>query len=159
MKTWIAIISFFILLQTDSCSSDDSSDDGGFINENFVEFLGVRSDANGGCNIETTTGNFSCTYAGAFTSGGLNYAIAVTHEGLCRTASFNLRDNLDQPSNAVFILQATSDGVAVETYFGNTGTINVTDSGTVTSLRFNGTVINTATGDEETIEGFVECIL
>jgi len=159
MKVWIFLISLLVLLQMDSCGEDDSLDDGGSINENFVEFLGERNDANGGCNVESTTGDFSCTYSGAYTDDGLGYAIAVTHEGLCRTATFNLRDNIDQSSNAFFILQVTENGVAIDTYLGSSGTIMVTDTGVVTSLEFSGTVVNTVTGEEEEIEGFMECPL
>lgn len=161
MKYLMYIFSFLLLLQADSCGDDDSIDDGGgeTLSENFVEFLGVRSEASGGCNIENTMGEFSCTYAGAYTDSGLGYSIAVTHTGLCRTATFNLRNNLDQESNAAFIIQVTSNGVAVDTYLGSTGTVNVTDSGITSSLGFNGTVINTTTGEEETIVGFIECPL
>lgn len=160
MKTWIVITSLFMLLQTDSCSSDDSQDDGGSINENFVEFLDVRSDANGGCNVETSSGgSFSCTYVGSFVNNGLSYTISVTHSGVCRTATFNMRNNIDQPGNALVLLQGAENGQVVSAYFGSTGSIQLTDSGTITTIDFNGIVINNETGEEEDIIGFMECIL
>jgi len=157
MKFSIAFIFLAIFLQTGSCD-DDSNDVGGSINENFVEFLGVRNEASGGCNEESIGSSEStCVYAGAYTNEGLGYAIAVSHEGLCRSATFNLRDNFDQSNNAFFVLQITEDGVAIETFLGFSGIVEVTDTGNISSLRFNGTVVSTLTGEEETIEGFLEC--
>jgi hypothetical protein len=157
MKLAIFMIPVFLFLQSSGCS-DDSSDDGGSINENFVEFAGVRYEASGGCNVESINGqDASCVYAGAFRSGGLGYAIAISHEGFCRSATFNLRDNLDQPSHAYFVMQITEDGVAIETFLGTSGTIDLTDSGNVSSIDFAGTITSVETGMTESIEGYLEC--
>jgi len=156
MKLSVLLIPLFVFLQTGSC--DDDSMDNITINENFVEFLGVRNEASGGCNEESIGSSEStCVYAGAYSNGGLGYAIAVSHQGLCRSATFNIRDNFDQSSNAFFVVQITEDGVAIETFLGFSGIVEVTDTGNISSLDFNGTVVSTLTGEEETIRGFLEC--
>ena len=145
-----------LFMQAGSCG-DDTSDDG-FINDTFVTFLGTTNDANGGCNIESMSGTqSSCTYAGSYNLDGQGYAISVSHTGICRSATFQLRDNINQPSNALFIVQITEDGVAVETFTGFSGTVDLVDAGTITSMAFNGTVLNTETGDEQAISGYMEC--
>ncbi len=158
MKLSLFFIPLFLFLQSNGCSEDDSVTPEGTINENFIEFLGVRNEASGGCNQESTSGTeFICVYGGGYLNGGLSYTIAVSHLGLCRTASFNLRDDVDQAGNSFFIIQVAEDGVAIENYYGTTGTVNVTDSGNLTSIEFSGTVTSTLTGIEETISGFMEC--
>jgi len=158
MKLSLFFIPFFIFLQTNGCSEDDSVTPDTTINENFIEFLGVRNVAAGGCNEESTSGTESiCVYGGGYTNAGLTYAIAVSHQGLCRSATFNLRDNFDESGNSFFIIQVAENGVAIENYFGNTGTVRVTDTGNITSIEFSGTVVSSSTGIEETISGFMEC--
>ena len=147
-----------MFMQAGSCGDDDSQDDGGSINENYVEFLGSRNDANGGCNVESITATEStCVYSGGYSRDGLSYTIVVSHTGLCRSATFGLRDNFDQPSNAFFVIQVAENGVATETYLGFSGSVNVTDTGNVTSMSFEGVVVSNSTGKEETIKGFLEC--
>ncbi len=158
MKLSLLFIPFFIFLQTDSCG-DDTVDDGGSINENFVEFLGVRNEAAGGCNIQSMGNPQVCTYVGSYNNAGQGYTISISHTGDCRTATFNLRDNLNSPSNAQLFLQITENGVAIETYLGNSGTVNLGDFGSSSSMEFEGTVISSSTGEEETISGFMECVL
>lgn len=150
------MLPLFIILQGGGCSSDDDS---GSINDNFVTFLGVTNEASGGCNIETTTGDFFCSYTGGYLNDGLSYTISVSHTGLCSTSTYNLRDNLDSPSNALFFIQIASNGVATDTYIGHSGSIDLGDFGVSSSMDFSGTVIHTQTGEEETISGFMECPL
>ncbi|WP_299222871.1 hypothetical protein [uncultured Psychroserpens sp.] len=154
----LLMMPLFIFLQGGGCSDDDDGSDN--TNANFINFLDTTNDGNGGCNIQSDDGlDISCTYSAFYQRDGLSYTIAISHEGVCRSGTFNLRDNLDQPSNVYFILQVASNGVAVDTYLGFSGTVNLTDTGTSSSIRFNGTVINTDTGEEEPIEGFVQCPL
>lgn len=154
------MIPLFIVLQGGGCESDD---DGGSTDgtiNNFITFLGVTNNANGGCNIQSDDGlDISCTYTGFYQLNGLSYTIAISHEGVCRTGTFNLRDDLDQPSNAYFILQVASDGVAIDTFLGFSGTVDLVDSGISSSMSFDGTVVNTETGEEEAISGFIQCPL
>jgi len=157
MKSLIFMFPLIMFLQTGSCSDDTTTDDGGPLNDNYVSFLGETNEASGGCNVESSTGDFFCTYAGGYTSSGESYTISISHMGLCRTASFAMRNNADEAGNALFILSIASSGVSTATYTGFSGTVNVTDSGTQTSMQFNGTVINVATGDEEAIEGYIAC--
>ena len=160
MKLAIFLLPLLFFLQTGGCGDDDSVDDGGSINENFIEFLGTRNVASGGCNQgNPTSSNPTCAYGGGYSLDGLCYAIALSHTGFCRTASFNLRDNINQASNAFFIIQIAENGVATETFLGSTGWVDVFDSGTVTGFEFSGTVISTLTGEEETISGYMECPL
>ena len=155
----LLMIPVFIFLQGGGCSDDDDSGTDG-TNNNYITFLGVTNDANGGCNIQSDDGlDISCTYSAGYQLDGLSYTIAVSHEDLCRTGTFNMRDNLDQPSNAYFFLQVASDGVGIENYFGFSGTVELVDTGISSNMRFNGTVINSSTGVEELIEGFVQCPL
>ena len=123
MKLSLLFIPFFIFLQTDSCG-DDTVDDGGSINENFVEFLGVRNEAAGGCNIQSMGNPQVCTYVGSYNNAGQGYTISISHTGDCRTA-----------------------------------TVNLGDFGSSSSMEFEGTVISSSTGEEETISGFMECVL
>nr|WP_321234470.1 hypothetical protein [uncultured Psychroserpens sp.] len=154
----LILLPLFIFLQGGGCSSDDDSSDG--TNDNFINFLGTTNDGNGGCNIQSDDGlDVSCVYTAFYQRDGLSYTIAVTHTGECRTATFNMRDNLDQPSHAFFLLQVASNGVAIDNYLGFSGTVDVVDSGISSSIRFDGTVVNTVTGEEEAIEGFVQCAL
>lgn len=158
MKLSIFLIPLLFFLQTGGCGGDDTSDDGGFVNENFIEFLGARNEASGGCNQgNPTSSNPTCVYGGGYQAGGLSYTIAVTHTGFCRNATFNLRDNLDQASNAFFIMQIADNGVAMENFFGSTGSVEVFDSGTITGLSFSGTVVSQTDGSVETISGYMEC--
>ncbi|WP_298904376.1 hypothetical protein [uncultured Psychroserpens sp.] len=151
----LMLLPLFILLQVGGCSDDDSADDTG---NNFINFLGTTNDGNGGCNVQSDDGlDVSCTYTAFYQRDGLSYTIAVTHNGECRTATFNMRDNLDQPSHAYFLLQVASNGVAIDNYLGFSGTVDLVDTGVSSSIRFNGTVVNTVTGEEEAIEGFVQC--
>lgn len=162
MKSYLLLFPLFFFLQTGSCSddSDGTSDDTGFLTDNFVSFLGETNEAAGGCNVESTSdAEFFCTYAGGYTSGGESFTIAVSHRGVCRTATFAMRDNANETGVAQFILSIATDGVSTATYYGVSGTVNVTDSGVQTSIEFNGTVLNVATGDEEPIEGFIACLL
>jgi len=157
MKLSLFVLPLFFVLQTGSCD-DDSSDTEVPVNDNYIEFLGARNVASGGCNQEAVSGTETiCVYTGGYSAGGLGYTVSVSHLGLCRSATFNMRDNLDQVSNGLFILQITENGVGIENYFGSTGTINVTDTGTGSSISFNGTIISTTTGEEQTITGFMEC--
>lgn len=152
----LLMIPLFVFLQGGGCSSDDDSSDGTV--DNYITFLGVTNDANGGCNIQSDDGlDISCTYSAYYQLDGLSYTIAISHEGECRTGTFNLRDNLDQPSNVYFILQVAENGVATATYLGFSGTVNLVDTGISSSVSFDGTVINNITGDEEAIVGFVQC--
>jgi len=154
----LILLPLFIVLQGGGCSSDDDASDGA--NDNFINFLDTTNTGNGGCNIQSDDGlDVSCTYSAFYQRDGLSYTIAITHEGECRTATFNLRDNLDQPSNAYFVLQVASNGVAIDTYLGFSGTVDLVDTGTSSSVSFDGVVINTTTGEEEAIEGFVQCPL
>lgn len=156
MKFSIFLLPLLFFLQAGSCG-DDTEDDTSS-NLNFVVFLGETNEANGGCNVSSNPGSDpSCVYAGSYTSGGLGYAIAISHTGFCRTASFNLRDNLDQPSNAFFVIQETENGVGIETYVGTSGSISLVDDGIIRSMSFSGTVTSLETGSTETIEGFIEC--
>lgn len=154
----LLMIPLFIILQGGGCSSDDDGSDG--TSDNFINFLGTTNDGNGGCNIQSDDGlDISCTYSAFYQRDGLSYTIAISHEGECRTGTFNLRDNLDQPSNAYFVLQVASNGVAIDTYLGFSGTVNLTDTGANSSVRFDGTVVNISSGEEKAIEGFVSCPL
>ncbi len=158
MKSYIFLFPLFMLLQTGFCSDDSSGDDGGPLNDNFVSFLGEINEASGGCNVESTSdAEFFCTYAGGYTSGGESFTISISHRGVCRTATFALRDSANEAGSALFILSIATSGVSTATYYGLTGTINVTDTGVQSSIEFNGTVLNVATGDEEVIEGFIAC--
>lgn len=153
----LLMIPLFIILQGGGCSNDDDGGSDGTIN-NYINFLGTTNDGNGGCNIQSDDGlDISCTYSAFYQRDGLSYTIAVSHEGICRTGTFNMRDNLDQPSNAYFFLQVASDGVGIENYFGFSGTVELIDTGISSSIRFNGTVISSLSGEEEAIEGFVQC--
>lgn len=153
----LILLPLFIFLQGGGCSSDDENGTDG-TNDNFINFSDTANDGNGGCNIQSDDGlDISCTYSAFYQRDGLSYTIAVTHNGECRTATFNMRDNLDQPSNAYFILQIASNGVAIDNYLGFSGTVNLVDTGISSSIRFDGTVVNTVTGVEEAIEGFVQC--
>ncbi len=159
MKLAIFFLPLLFFLQTGGCEGDDS-DDLGSINENFIEFLGTRNVAVGGCNQGgPTSSDPTCVYTGGYSLGGLSYTVAVSHTGFCRSASFNLRDNLDSDSNAFFIIQIAESGVATETFLGSTGWVEVFDAGTITGFEFNGTVISLLTGEEEDISGFMECPL
>ncbi|MEP2937466.1 MAG: hypothetical protein ABJM06_09030 [Gilvibacter sp.] len=160
MKSYILLFPLFFFLQTGSCSDDSSGDDGGPLNDNFVSFLGETNEASGGCNVESTSdAEFFCTYAGGYTSGGESFTIAVSHRGVCRTATFAMGDNANESGTAQFILSIATSGVSSATYYGFTGTVNVTDTGIQSSIEFSGTVLNVATGDEEAIEGFIACAL
>ena len=155
----LLMIPLFIILQGGGCSNDDDNGTDG-TNNNFITFLGTTNDGNGGCNIQSDDGTYvSCTYSAFYQRDGLSYTIAINHEGVCRTGTFNLRDNLDQPSNVYFIMQVASNGVAIDTYLGFSGSVNLSDTGVSSSVRFEGTVVNISTGDEEEIEGFVQCPL
>lgn len=154
----LLMIPLFIFLQGGGCSSDDDTIPNDGTSDNFITFLGITNDANGGCNIQSDDGlDISCTYSAFYQLDGLSYTIAVSHEGECRTGTFNLRDDLDQPSNAYFILQVASDGVAIDTYLGFSGTVDLVDTGISSSVSFEGTVVNTETGVEEAIVGFIQC--
>jgi len=153
------MIPLYFFLQGGGCSSDDDGGNDG-TNDNFITFLGVTNDANGGCNIQSDDGlDISCTYSAGYQFDGLSYTIAVSHEGICRTGTFNMRDNLDQPSNAYFFLQVASDGVGIENYFGFSGTVDLVDTGSSSNMRFSGTVVSSLSGEEEAIEGFLQCPL
>ena len=145
----LLMIPLFIFLQGGGCSSDDDGANDGTA-DNYITFLGVTNDANGGCNIQSDDGlDISCTYTAFYQLDGLSYTIAISHEGECRTGTFNLRDDLDQPSNAYFILQIAEDGVPIETYLGFSGTVNLVDTGISSSVSFDGTVVNIDSGIEE----------
>ncbi len=148
------LIPVFLILQDSSCSSDD---DGGSINNNFITFLGTTNEASGGCNVQSQGLEIRCTYSGFYTLSGLSYTIGVTHNGPCTIGTFNLTDNLNSESNAFFILQVAEDGVAIETYYGISGSIELNDYGTGSNMEFSGTVYNTSTLDEFDISGFIEC--
>ncbi|WP_299364977.1 hypothetical protein [Winogradskyella sp.] len=153
----LVLIPLLIVLQGGGCSSDDD-DGGGSINDNFVTFLGETTEATGGCNVESQGGlDITCVYSGFYQLDGLTYGIAVSHEGTCRSATFNLRDELNDSSDAFLVLQITDNGVVVETYVSISGSVDLVDAGTVSSMRFEGTMRNLATDEEETIEGFIEC--
>ncbi len=155
----LLMIPLFIVLQGGGCSDDDDGTTDGTSN-NFITFLGVTNDASGGCNVQSDTGlDISCSYSGFYQLDGLSYTVTITHEGVCTTGTFNLRDNLDQPSHAYFILQVASNGVAVDTYLGFSGTVDLVDSGISSSMSFEGTVVHTVTGEEEAISGFIQCPL
>ena len=155
----LLIIPLSILLQG-GCSSDDDGGSTDGTSDNFITFLGTTNDANGGCNIQSEDGlDVSCTYSAGYQFDGLSYTIAVSHEGICRTGTFNMRDNRDQPSNAYFFLQVASEGVGIENYFGFSGTVDLVDTGVSSNMRFSGTVVSSLTGEEEAIEGFVQCPL
>lgn len=152
---FLVLVPLLIVLQGGACSSDD---DGGSINDNYVTFLGITNEATGGCNVESQGGlDIICVYSGFYQLDGLSYGIGISHSGVCRTGTFNLRDDLDQPSDAFFVLQITDNGVVIDTYVGSSGTVDLSDSGTSTSMRFIGTVTNLETGEEEAIDGFMEC--
>lgn len=158
MKSYIFLFPLFFFLQTGSCSDDSDGDTGGPLTDNYVSFLGETNEASGGCNVESTSdAEFFCTYAGGYTSGGESYTISISHRGVCRTASFAMSDNANEAGRAQFILSIATSGVSTATYWGTSGTINVTDTGVQSSMEFNGTVLNVATGDEEVIEGFIAC--
>lgn len=155
MKNYLFAIPFFLFLQTGSC--DDDTTESNPSRDNFITFLDATNQAFGGCNVETATGDFFCTYTGGYMSGGLSYTVSISHSGLCRTATFNLSDNLDNPSDALVFMQISSSGVATETYIGSSGTVNLSDSGINSSMEFSGTVTNTETGEIEEISGYMEC--
>ncbi|MEO1030692.1 MAG: hypothetical protein AAFX55_04770 [Bacteroidota bacterium] len=152
----LVLLPLFIVLQGGGCSSDD--DDGGSINDSFVTFLGETTEATGGCNVESQGGlDTTCVYSGFYQLDGLTYGIAISHEGFCTSATFNLNDELDDSSDAFLVLQITDNGVVVETYVSTSGSADLVDAGTVTSMRFEGTMRNLETGAEEAIEGYIEC--
>lgn len=151
----LVLMPLLIVLQGGGCSSDD---DGGSINDNYVTFQGETTEATGGCNVESQGGlDISCVYSGFYQFDGLTYGIAVSHEGFCTTATFNLNDELGDPNDAFLVLQITDNGVVVETFVSVSGTVSLVDAGTVTSMRFEGTMMNLQTGEQESIEGFMEC--
>ncbi|WP_299523280.1 hypothetical protein [Winogradskyella sp.] len=152
----LVLIPLLIVLQGGGCSSDD--DGGGSINDSYVTFLGETTEATGGCNVESQGGlETICVYSGFYQLDGLTYGIAVSHEGFCISATFNLRDELNESSDAFLVLQITDNGVVVETYVSISGSVDLVDAGTATSMRFEGTMRNLQTGEEEPIEGYIEC--
>lgn len=157
MKTYLFALPLLLFMQTGSCDddSDTTSDDS---SSNFVTFLGETNDAFGGCNVESTDDDlFICVYNGGYNANGQGFTIAVSHTGLCRTASFTLDSEATNDGEAQFIIQISESGVAVETFVGVSGTVNVSDSGVNSSIEFNGTVVSLTSGEEETISGFIEC--
>ena len=153
------MLPLFIILQGGGCSNDDDGGSDG-TNNNFVTFQGVTNNANGGCNVQSDDGlDIFCVYSAFYQLDGLSYNIAISHEGVCRSATFNLVNDYDQPSNASFVLQIASEGVPVETFVGSSGTINLVDSGVSSSISFDGTIVSLNTGTSETISGYVKCPL
>lgn len=157
MKTYLFALPLVLFLQTGSCD-DDSGDSGMSDSENFVTFLGETNDPFGGCNVESTSNDeFFCVYNGGYNADGVGYSIAVSHTGLCRTATFNMSNDTQAGGDALFVVQLTVEGIVTDTYVGNSGTVNVSDSGLNSSIEFEGTVINLETGVEEAISGYIAC--
>ncbi|MEY8849762.1 hypothetical protein AB9K26_13165 [Psychroserpens sp. XS_ASV72] len=154
----LVLIPLAIFLQGGCSDDDDGGSDG--TNNNYITFQGVTNDGNGGCNVQSDTGlDISCVYSVFYQLDGLSYGIAISHDGVCRSGTFNLSDGIDQSSDAFFVLQITSDGVPVETFVGSSGTVDLVDSGVSSSASFDGTVISLDTGVTESISGYVKCPL
>ena len=160
MKTYLFALPLLLFLQTGSCDDDEGGTTTDTTPDNFVTFQGETLEAFGGCNVESTDDDlFICVYSGGFRANGLGYAIGVSHLGLCRTATFNISDEPTDSGDASFVIQASMDGVAVESFIGVSGTVNVFDSGASSSIEFEGTVVSLESGEEETIAGFIACEL
>ncbi len=156
----LLLIPMLIFLQGGACSSDDDGGSDDNNPTNFIRFQGITNEGNGGCNVQADEGlDISCVYSLFYQLDGLSYAIAISHEGVCRSATFNLTDSLDQPSDAFFVLQITSEGVPVETFVGLSGSIDLVDTGVSSSATFEGTIVSLDTGVAEDISGFVKCPL
>ena len=156
MKSYLFMLPLALFLQTGSC--DDDSDGGDNTPSNFVTFQGETNSAFGGCNVESTSNDeFICVYNGGYNADGLGYGIAVSHLGLCRTATFNMSNEPTDSGEALFVLQITADGVVMETFVGSSGTVNVFDGGLSSSIEFDGTLVSLDTGATETISGFIAC--
>ncbi|NRA91985.1 MAG: hypothetical protein HRU26_04765 [Psychroserpens sp.] len=156
----LLMIPLMIFLQGGACSSDDDdgSDDG--TNNNFILFQDVSSIPTGGCNIQSDAGlETLCNYLANYQIDGLNYGIAISHEGFCRTGTFNLGNDFQGEGNTSFILQITDQGIPVETFVGVSGTVDLSDSGASSSMSFEGIIVSLDTGVQESIEGFVHCPL
>ena len=159
MKSYLLLLPLLLFLQTGSCEDDDTpSDEAGDLTENYMNFMGGTSEAFGGCNQDSTSGDdLICVYAGSFVLDGLGYAIAITHKGLCRSASFSIDEQALEEGEAIVILQASESGVTIETFRGVSGTVTLVDSGTNVSFRINGTVQSTTDDSLEAIEGYIIC--
>lgn len=157
MKSYIFMLPLLLFLQTGSCDDDEGTTTNN-TPDNFVTFQGVTNDAFGGCNVDSdTAGEFICVYNGGYNLDGQGYGIAVSHTGVCRTATFNMSNDTEEDGDALFVLQITESGVVVETFVGASGTVNVFDSGINSSVEFDGTVVSLNTGLTETISGYIEC--
>ncbi|MEM1002321.1 MAG: hypothetical protein AAGH46_06715 [Bacteroidota bacterium] len=155
----IFLLPLIFFLQVGGCSDDEDENNDGNI-ESFVTFQGETNTAVGGCNVQSDAGlDILCNYLANYQLNGLNYGIAISNDGICRTATFNLSNDFEGDGNALFVLQITDNGIPLETFVGVSGTIDLVDSGVSSSMRFQGTIISLDTGVEETIEGFVQCPL
>jgi hypothetical protein len=152
MKLKLFLIPFIIFLQVGGCEDDDSSSSS---SGSTVTFMGETVSAQGGCNTQSTSGGFiTCSYVGGFTVDGVSYGVSVSHTDVCRTATFNMTDNTND-GNALFFISTSNSGGGFFT--GATGTVNVEDSGTNSSIRFDGTVTSSETGSSLAISGFIGC--
>jgi len=156
----LLMVPLFIIMQVDGCSSDDEGDVNDGTQDNYVNFQGTVNDPTGGCNVQSETGtDLLCNYLANYQLDGLNYGIAITHSGVCRSATFNMSNDFEEGGDALFVLQITDQGIPVETFVGSSGTVDLVDSGSNSSMSFNGTVVSLDTGVEEPIEGFIQCPL
>ena len=156
MKLSLFILPLFFMLQLDTCSSDDSSD--GPVNNSFITFSGETNEAFGGCNVQSQNNPIFCTYVGSTTlANGNTIGISFSHSGICRTATFNFSDVLDD-GDAVVIVQIATDGVVTDTYIGLSGIVDLGDFGATSNMDFSGDVIHSETGEIESISGFIECL-
>lgn len=159
MKLILFILPLFIFLQVGSCGEDDSSDDGGSINDSFITFLGETNEALGGCNVQSQNNPIFCTYSGHATlANGDTVVISVSHSGVCRTATFNLSDNIDNNGDALVFVQIATNTVVTDTYLGSTGTVDLGDFGLNSSMDLDGEVTHTEDGTVLSISAFIECL-
>lgn len=157
---FLLMIPLFIIMQVDGCDTDDEVNTNDGTENNFVTFQGTTNDPIGGCNIQSDAGlDISCNYLANYQLDGLNYGIAITNNGVCRTATFNMSNNFEETGDALFVLQITDNGVPIESFVGVSGTIDLVDSGANSSMSFEGSVISLNTGITEPIEGFIKCPL
>lgn len=159
MKFSLFILPLFIFLQIGSCGEDDTSTDIGSINDSFITFLGETNEAFGGCNVQSQNNPIFCTYNAHTTlANGDTVAISISHSGVCRTATFNLSDNIDNDGDALVFVQIATNTVVTDTYIGNTGIVELGDFGLNSSMELVGDVRHTETGSILSIVAYIECL-
>ena len=166
MRSKLCLMFSVIFLMAFTCDDDDDSgnDDG---SNNFIEYLGTRYEGNsvvGGCNVEDLQSEIiSCSYVGGFFGESFNYTVSIYHLGGCSTGTFNMLGYEDLDINdfasgdAAFTMAVTEDTVTVELFEGISGTIELIDAGTSTSMRFSGEIQSLSTGAINEIEGYIQC--